>query len=68
MQTPVWPEIEQQNMIPPPVLSFASTQFPGLDVLGIDGSTQWQFRDSDIRVFDSLVNTDVEGNWGFGTM
>lgn len=68
MQTPVWPEIEQRNMIPPPVLSFASTQFPGLDVLGIDGSEQWQFRDSDIRVFDSLVNTDVEGNWGFGTM
>jgi hypothetical protein len=68
--TPVWPEAPsiEQNMMPPPVLSFASTQFPGLEDLDIDLSAQWQFRDSDIRVFDSLLNTDVEGNWGFGTL
>ncbi|KFY07796.1 hypothetical protein V492_06812 [Pseudogymnoascus sp. VKM F-4246] len=58
-----------ETMPPAPVLSFASTQFPGMDELGIDGGlSEWQFRDSDIRVFDSLANTDVEGNWGFGAV
>lgn len=67
---PLWmdmPGIGQT--VPAPVLSFASTQFPGMDELGIDGGlSEWQFRDSDIRVFDSLANTDVEGNWGFGAV
>ena len=53
----------------PPVLSFVSTQFPGLGELGIDeAATQWQFKDSDIGVFDNLLNMDVEGNWGFGAL
>lgn len=68
---PVWVDMPGmgETMVPAPVLSFASTQFPGMDELGIDGGlAEWQFRDSDIRVFDSLANTDVEGNWGFGAV
>ena len=68
---PVWMDIPNmgETMVPAPVLSFASTQFPGMDELGIDGGlSEWQFRDSDVRVFDSLANTDVEGNWGFGAV
>lgn len=68
---PVWMDMPGmgETPVPAPVLSFASTQFPGMDELGIDGGlSEWQFRDSDIRVFDSLANTDVEGNWGFGAV
>lgn len=57
----------QQPVLPQPVLSFASSQFPGMDEWA-DGGTEWQFGDADIRVFDSLVNTDIEGNWGFGLL
>ncbi|ELR03069.1 hypothetical protein VC83_08558 [Pseudogymnoascus destructans] len=68
---PVWVDTPGmgETMVPAPVLSFASMQFPGMDETGIDGGlSEWQFRDSDIRVFDSLANTDVEGNWGFGAV
>lgn len=69
-QPPTWSGMPamQQDMMQPPVLSFASTQFPGIDELGINGSLEWQFREADIRVFDSLVNSDLEGNWALGAL
>lgn len=57
----------QQPVMQQPVLSFESSQFPGMEDWA-GGGTEWQFGPADIRVFDSLVNTDIEGNWGFGAL
>lgn len=48
-----------QNM---PVVSFTSSQFPPLIP---DPMQEWQPTEADTVFFDSLLNTDIEGNWVF---
>lgn len=45
------------------VLQFTSSQFPTFSAEGMDGITEWPFQESDTIFFDSLLDTDVEGNW-----
>jgi hypothetical protein len=47
------------------VLQFTSSQFPTLDAQVVDPTTGWPFQESDMMFFDSLLNTDVAGNWDF---
>jgi hypothetical protein len=43
----------------PPVFTFQSSQFPPLTAeMG-----EWPFNEEDTLLFDSLLNTDLEGNW-----
>jgi hypothetical protein len=46
---------------PPPVLTFTSSQFPPLTA----DMGEWPFNEDDTLLFDSLLNTDLEGNWNF---
>lgn len=46
---------------PPPVLTFTSSQFPPLTA----DMAEWPFNEDDTLLFDSLLNTDLEGNWNF---
>jgi len=46
---------------PPPVLTFTSSQFPPLTA----DMGEWPFNENDTLLFDSLLNTDLEGNWNF---
>lgn len=43
----------------PPLLTFTSSQFPPLTA----DMGEWPFSDEDTLLFDSLLNTDLEGNW-----
>lgn len=45
----------------PPVLTFMSSQFPPLTA----DMGEWPFNEDDTLLFDSLLNTDLEGNWNF---
>jgi hypothetical protein len=45
----------------PPVLTFTSSQFPPFTV----DMGEWPFNEEDTLLFDSLLNTDLEGNWNF---
>jgi len=47
------------------VLQFTSSQFPTFDAQVVDPTTGWPFQESDMMFFDSLLNTDVAGNWDF---
>ena len=47
------------------VLQFTSSQFPTFETSAMDSAADWQFQESDVILFNSLVNTDVEGNWDF---
>lgn len=47
------------------VLQFTSCHFPALDNSSMDDLAEWSFQESDTICFDSLLNTDVEGNWNF---
>jgi hypothetical protein len=47
------------------VLQFTSSQFPTFEAQSMDSTTEWPFHESDIMLFDGLLNTDVEGNWNF---
>ena len=47
------------------VLQFTSTHFPTLDAQVVDGPAGDSFQDSEMMFFDSLLNTDVAGNWSF---
>ena len=42
-----------------PMFSFTSSHFPTLTT----EAAEWQFNDSDTIFFDSLINTDLGGNW-----
>jgi hypothetical protein len=44
-----------------PMFSFTSSHFPTLATEVAD----WQFNDSDTILFDSLINTDLGGDWNF---
>ncbi len=61
-----WQDLPQtQTPVPyptPPLLTFTSSQVPPFTTEEVG---QWQFRDEDIVLFDSLLNTDLEGNWNF---
>jgi len=46
---------------PPPVLTFTSSQFPPLTT----DMGEWPFNEDDTLLFDSLLNTDLDGNWNF---
>jgi hypothetical protein len=46
---------------PPPVLTFTSSQFAPLTA----DMGEWPFNEDDTLLFDSLLNTDLEGNWNF---
>jgi hypothetical protein len=48
------------------VLQFTSSQFPTFEAQGVDGNIEWPpFHESDILLFDSLLDTDVGVNWDF---
>jgi hypothetical protein len=47
------------------MLSFTSSHFPTLSADMGMGLGEWSFNDEDVMLFDSLVNTDLEGNWNF---
>lgn len=47
------------------ILQFTSSQFPNFEIPGVNNMTDWQFQESDTIFFDSLLNTDLEGNWNF---
>ena len=47
------------------VLQFTSSQFPTFEAQTVDTTTEWLFQENDIMFFDSLLNTDVDGNWDF---
>lgn len=47
------------------VLQFTSCHFPKFENSFMNDLTEWRFQESDTICFDSLVNTDVEGNWNF---
>ena len=47
------------------LLQFTSSQFPTFEAQPMDSAAEWQFSESDVMLFDSLLNTDVEGNWDF---
>ena len=54
-----YPSLNSTNV---PVVSFTSSHFPTL----MDGPVQdWQIPEVDTWYFDSLLNTDIEGNWIF---
>jgi hypothetical protein len=46
------------------VMQFTSSQFPTFES-GADSAMEWPLQDSDIMLFDSLLNTDVDGNWAW---
>lgn len=46
---------------PPPLLTFTSSQFPPLTA----DMGEWPFNEDDTLLFNSLLNTDLEGNWNF---
>jgi hypothetical protein len=45
------------------VLQFTSSQFPTFDAQTLDNNAGWQFQESDMMFFDSLLNNDVAGSW-----
>jgi hypothetical protein len=48
------------------VLQFTSSQFPMFEAQGMDGNIEWlPFQESDILLFNSLLDTDVGVNWDF---
>jgi hypothetical protein len=48
------------------VLQFTSSQFPMFEAQGMDGNIEWPpFQESDILLFNSLLDTDVGVNWNF---
>jgi hypothetical protein len=57
--------VAQQAYPTPPMLSFTSSHFPTLSADMGMGLGEWSFKDEDVMLFDSLVNTDLEGNWNF---
>jgi hypothetical protein len=57
--------IDNDAVIQKTVLQFTSNQFPTFDAQTLDAGTDWSFQESDMMFFDSLLNTDVAGNWDF---
>jgi hypothetical protein len=48
------------------VLQFTSSQFPTFEAQGMDDNIEWPpFQESDILLFNSLLDTDVGVNWDF---
>jgi hypothetical protein len=48
------------------VLQFTSSQFPMFEAQGMDGNIEWPpFQESDILLFNSLLDTDVGVDWDF---
>jgi hypothetical protein len=45
-----------------PHFSFTSSQFPPLTAGAMN---DWPFKESDVVLFDGLLNTDLDGNWDF---
>lgn len=58
-----WERLPYQTQIPNhmPVVSFTSSQFP----VQMPSVQEWQPSEADTLFFDSLLNTDIEGNWDF---
>jgi hypothetical protein len=52
-----------QNPIHAPVVSFTSSQFPAH--VPEQQMDDWGLQEADTLFFDSLLNTDLEGNWMF---
>ncbi|KAE8452751.1 hypothetical protein EG329_013023 [Mollisiaceae sp. DMI_Dod_QoI] len=61
---PLPPQTPTQNPVNQPLVSFQSSQFPPLlpDQQSIH---DWALPEADTLFFDSLLNTDIEGNWIF---
>jgi hypothetical protein len=53
--------LQQPYPTAPPVFTFTSSQFPPLTA----DMGEWPFSEDDTLLFDSLLNTDLEGNWNF---
>lgn len=47
---------------PNTILQFTSSQYPTFEAQGSE-STEWPFDGTDTMFYDSLLNTDVGGNW-----
>jgi hypothetical protein len=48
------------------ILQFTSSQFPMFEAQGMDDNIEWPpFQESDILLFNSLLDTDVGVNWDF---
>jgi hypothetical protein len=47
------------------VMQFTSSQFPTFESGAADSAMEWPLQDSDNMLFDSLLNTDVDGNWAW---
>ncbi|KAE8452670.1 hypothetical protein EG329_013929 [Mollisiaceae sp. DMI_Dod_QoI] len=45
------------------ILQFTSTQFPTFEAQAMDISSEWPSQESNVMFFDSLLSTDLEGNW-----
>ncbi|KUJ18076.1 uncharacterized protein LY89DRAFT_696498 [Mollisia scopiformis] len=58
------PESPSQNSINPPMVSFQSSQFPPV-LPDAQSIYDWALPEADTLFFDSLLNTDIEGNWIF---
>jgi hypothetical protein len=48
---------------PNTAVQFTSNQFPTFEAQNMDNTTAWPFQETDMMFFDSLLNTDVAGNW-----
>jgi hypothetical protein len=57
------PQYAAPNQGHAPVVSFTSSQFP--THLAEQNIEDWSLQEADTLFFDSLLNTDLEGNWIF---
>jgi hypothetical protein len=49
--------------LPNTAVQFTSNQFPTFEAQNMDNTTAWPFQETNMMFFDSLLNTDVAGNW-----
>lgn len=61
-----WPaQLPQQDAAGGPIVSFTSSQFPVMQVQQQPMLHDWAFPEADTFFFDSLLNSDIDGNWIF---
>jgi len=54
-----------QDLSNAPLVKFTSSQFPPLVPDQLMPGQDWQISEADTLFFDSLLNSDIEGNWIF---
>ena len=45
------------------ILQFTSSMFPTFETPEMNSTMEWPFQEGDTMFYDSLLTTDVEGNW-----